>query len=330
MNDSLRLIKGICTGEEAIIAEVKADYFVITQQYVQQNNQKNNIDISAHYVFNETIGMINMKFTSKVNNSKIKKLIEGVNFNDMIYYLTKEIYNAEFDIKPELKKQAGTKIVEHKRDENVEPTDFDSIFGDTLITRTRELKLIHSVMQSNSLEEFKEAYFDLALDIVNKWKGTNTRLTETEIREYAKDIFGEAVLKLITLIQKKKYVYEAKISSFLYWPMFNKWAKISKDLGLNFSQDIIEELPDDRKYYYENNIEREELKKYIKDNFNKLNKREKQILWLKEAEGYSYQEIKDMLDLDEEINYLKQIKLRGKRNLIERLKKDRRFKEFFS
>ena len=124
-------------------------------------------------------------------------------------------------------------------------------------------------------------------------------------------------------------MYEAKVSSFLYRPMFNKWAKTTKELGLDMSEEIIDQLPDDEKLYYETNLEKEELKRFLTENLQKLSDKEKQVLWLKEAEGYSYKEIKEKLNLDEEINYLKQIKLRAKRTLETHLRDDMRYKDFF-
>jgi len=337
MNSLERLIIGICQGDEAVKIEVNATFFHITQKFVVANNKALKVDIKERYIFDDVIGLINMRFTSTIKNLNSIAKINAIQFDHLIYFLTKQIYLSEFCIKPELPASLnfGTDEIEKKIVETGGFSDNDhlmKLFDDTIQTRKNELLLIRKVMVSNSLREFNSAYFDLAIDIVNKGKGYNLRLDESEVHEYAKDIFSEAVLKLITLIQKGQYVYEAKISSFLYWPMFNKWAKLSRDLGVDIGTSNLEDISDtnENNFYFDTQLEKDELKKLVNDTFKKLSERERQILWLKDAEGYSYQEIKEMLNLSEEINYLKQIKLRGKRNLIEKLKNDKRFNELFS
>ena len=331
MNNCERVIRGICCNDIDIKAEIRVDFYKIIKDFVDINNQINDVDIRSRYIFDDVIGLINMRFTSKLKGNILQNKIQSYKLNELLYYIGKQIYISEFKIKKSYRKNHNTKNITIKDTFSIpETTLYQNEFKDVISTRERELTLIDQVMTSASFDEFKEQYFDLAIDIVNKWKNNTNHLSEFDIQEYAKDIFSDAVLKLISLIQDKRYVYEAKISSFIYWPMFNKWAKISKELGIKINDELIEDLPEDKKLYFESSLEREELKFFLTDNLANIDEREKQILWMKEAEGYSYQEIKEILNLKEEINYLKQIKLRGKRNLKIQLTEDRRYKELFT
>lgn len=326
--NNCELIKGICTGDFVIKAKVRSEYFQITRDLIEVNNKKNKVDIKSRYIFDNVIGLINMKFTSRMKSNHLEKLVKEYNFEHLIYYLSKCIYISEFNIQ-QITINSHIIFEDSKTFSNNNQLDKD--FGELINIRENELKLVYKLMNNSSLDEFKNNYFDMAIDIINKNKRTNTKIHESEIHEHAKDIFWEAVSKLISLIQAKKYIYEAKISSFLYWPMYNKWIKISKDSGINSDMEIIQNhIESDENIYYENNVEKDEIKKFLLDNFHKLGEKEKQVLWLKEAEGYSYQEIKEKLNLPEEINYLKQIKLRAKRFLASKLKEDKRFNEIFS
>ena len=335
MNNCGKIISAICSGDELIKNQAFTDYFDLTREFVEKNNTVNNTKVSSKYIFFDCLGILNMKFTASYKrNTLSEKSIVSLPFENVLYFLTRELFVSEI-----------TKIINRKKRKLfvlkdkysitetfiIDEIDFlENEFREVIDNRTKELSLLHNVVNGGSMDKFTEVYFDLAINIINKSKSAVEKLNDHEIEEYAKDIFGEATLKLFTLILEGNYVYEAKISSFIYWPMFNKWTKISKDIGIYFDDNIIDKLPDDEKLYYNDNLEEEELKLFIKENFAKLNKKEREILWLKEIEGYSYQEIKEKLNLDEEINYLKQMKLRGKRNLANKMAEDRRLKELLN
>lgn len=327
MNNCERFIRGICNGDISIKAEIRATYYKIVRDFIALNNSINQIEIETKYVYDSAIGLINLRYTSKIKKTNFHEYIKKYNFDELFYFLVRSIYNSEFAIRLDYQKLKKAKI---KDSQTISTQIYEKDFKDILKVRERELNLIENMVKANKMNDFTLAYFDLAVDIVHKSKSSSNLLNDVEIKEYAKDIFSEAVLKLIGLINKGNYIYEAKVSSFLYWPMFNKWNKISREIGVDIDDDLLENLPEEDRIYFESNLEREELKIFLQENIQKLNAREKQILWLKEAEGYSYQEIKDKLQLDEEINYLKQIKLRGKRNLQEHLKQDTRYDELFS
>ncbi len=332
MTNCVQLIKGICENNIDIKATILANYFQFVVDFVEANNSKHsNIDISPDYIFDSVNGIINLKYTFLSKNSKLASRIEESDFGELFYYLTYEIYRTELKLRNYSKSSTFFKILSSDGLVNTVKIKSEKLFAqqfdDVLQHREKELLLVHKMMKTNSMDEFKKAYFDMAVDIIHKSRQSVERLNDFEIKEYAKDIFSEAVLKLVTLIMEGKYVYEAKISSFLYWPMFNKWVKISKESGQAMTDDIFEKLPDTQRLYFENQLEEDEIIQFMKENFDKLSQREREILWMKEIEGYSYQEIKEFLGLDEEVNYLKQIKLRGKRNLQIKLSEDRRLRE---
>jgi len=333
MENTAQFILGICRGDTAVKAELRSSYFDMIRGFVEVNNKKNNSQIKPEYIYDSILGLINMKFTSIIKNEDWEKKIRKYQFAGLIYYLAKELFKSEFRIRTRKAKGKLRWLTPTVTVIDTEKLTIGEIyykdFYDVIQTRERELRLVFDVFESNSIDAFKSEYFDLAIDIVNKWKSATNHLNNLELQEYAKDIFWEAVAKLIDLIKSGKYTYEAKISSFLYWPMFNRWAKITKELGIEINEDIYDQIPDDERMYFETNVEKEELKRFITENLQKLNDKEKQVLWMKEAEGYSYQEIKEKLNLDEEINYLKQIKLRAKRSLEIFLREDVRFKDFF-
>lgn len=332
MANCVELIKGVCENNIDVKAEILAEYFHIVLDFVEENNKANkNIDIRPDYIFDSVLGIINLKYTYLAKNNKLVERLNKCKIDELIYFLVKNIYTTEVNIKTY--SNSEKRFFKNKSPKIVDTIDYSDNhffiqqFNDVLNYREEELMLVHKMMKSNSMEEFKNAYFDMAMDIIHKSRHSVEALNDFEIQEYAKDIFSEAVLKLVTLVLEEKYVYEAKISSFIYWPMFNKWVKISREIGQAIGDDIIDKLPENQRLYFENRIEEEEIVQFIKDNFDKLSDREREVLWLKEIEGYSYQEIKELLNLDEEINYLKQIKLRGKRNLKVKLQEDRRLRE---
>ncbi len=322
-----KYIRGVCTGNIEIRAEIRALYYGMVRTFVEEQNKANGLYLKSLYLYDSILGLINLFFTSKLKLSNFEERFAYYKFNELMSFLLCELYKSEINILKELNllnKQTIVKEVSFDK-----KALYKKDFGDILIFREKELVLIRRLMKSQGLKEFTAQYMDLAIDIVHKNRPKKLKISEHEITEYAKDIFSEAVMKLIGLIQSEEYVYEAKLSSFLYYPMLNKWAQIRKELGLEISDELLRKLPDDQRMYHNEQIEQDEMKKYLLDNMKEMNQRESQILWLKEAEGYSYQEIKEKLNLSEEINYLKQLKLRGKRNLEILLKQDKRFKDFF-